>query len=102
MRLNASQEPLTDSDGAAGKREEALNILRDLQDQRNREYISPYFVALIYAGLGEKERALEWLQKAYEDRSAIMTWLRVEPKLDSLRSDPRFNELERHVGFGND
>jgi eukaryotic-like serine/threonine-protein kinase len=87
--------------GAAGKRQEALDILRDLQDRRRREYISPYFTALIYVGLGEKERALEWLQKAYEDRSALMTWLRVEPKLDSLRSDRRFNELERHVGFGN-
>jgi tetratricopeptide (TPR) repeat protein len=85
--------------GAAGKRQEAMSILHDLEDRRRVEYISPYFIALIYVGLGEKKSALEWLQKAYEDRSALMTWLRVEPKLDSLRSDPRFKELERHVGF---
>jgi tetratricopeptide (TPR) repeat protein len=83
----------------AGRQAEAKTVLRDLQDRSAREYISPYFVALVYVGLAEKEQALRWLQKAYEDRSALMTWLKVEPKLDSLRSDAHFQELERRVGF---
>jgi len=74
-------------------------MLRDLKNRSAHEYISPYFIALVHIGLGEKEQALAWLQKAYEDRSGLMTWLRSEPKLDSLRSDSRFKDLEIRVGF---
>ena len=53
----------------------------------------PYDFAVIFAGLGEKDKALEWLQKSYEDRSAYLVYLNVEPIWDSLRSDPRFTDL---------
>ncbi len=56
-------------------------------------------MAIIYTGLGEKEKAFEWLEKAYEDRSELMTWLKVDPRLDPLRDDPRFQDLLRRVGF---
>jgi tetratricopeptide (TPR) repeat protein len=85
--------------GVAGRQDEAKAVLQDLQRRRATEYISPYFIALVYVGLAEKDLALESLQKAYDDRSALMTWLKVEPKFDSLRSDPRFQDLERRVGF---
>jgi serine/threonine-protein kinase len=84
---------------AAGKKTEALAVLADLEERATREYISPYFIALIHLGLGENQKALDGLQKAYDDRSALMTWLKVDPKLDRLRSDAQFIELERHVGF---
>ena len=90
---------LANANAAAGRKAEAMALLHDLQDRSKREYISSYFIALVYVGLGDKDQALNWLQKAYEERSALMTWLKVEPKLDSLRSDSRFQELQRRVGF---
>jgi hypothetical protein len=65
----------------------------------NRRYVSPYSIALIYTGLGEKEQAFAWLEKAYEDRSSLMIYLKVEPMLDSLRSDPRFTDLLHRIGL---
>jgi hypothetical protein len=64
-----------------------------LEDLSRRRYVSSYLTALIYTGLGEKDLALEWLEKAYEERSDLLVYLKVEPRLDSLRSDPHFNEL---------
>jgi len=56
-------------------------------------------IALIYAGLGEKDQAFAWLEKGYEERSFQMQWLTVEPRWDSLRSDPRFADLLRRMGL---
>ncbi|MGH9755415.1 MAG: TPR end-of-group domain-containing protein, partial [Blastocatellia bacterium] len=56
-------------------------------------------IAAIYTGLGENDQAFEWLEHAYLDRSGWMIYLKVEPMLDSLRSDPRFIDLLRRVGF---
>jgi hypothetical protein len=56
-------------------------------------------VALIYIGLREKGKALEWLEKAYQDRNPWMDLLRVDPWLDPLRSDPRFQDLLRRMNF---
>jgi tetratricopeptide (TPR) repeat protein len=79
-----------------GKRSEALKILAQL---KKRDYPSGYGMAIIYTGLGEKDQALEWLEKAYEDRSELLTWLKVDPRFDSLRSDERFIKLLRRVGL---
>jgi len=54
---------------------------------------------LIYTALGERDQALEWLSKAYEERGEWLVWLKVDPKLDSLRSDPRFKEALKNVGL---
>jgi len=54
---------------------------------------------MVYAGLGDKDQALASLEKAYEARSWYVTWLKVEPALDSLRDDLRFKDLVRRVGF---
>ncbi len=56
-------------------------------------------MAIIYAGLGEKEQAFAWLEEAYADRSARLPFLKIEPRFDSLRSDPRFADLVRRVGL---
>ena len=61
--------------------------------------MSPYFRVLIYTALGERDQALEWLSKAYEERGEWLVWLKVDPKLDSLRSDPRFKEALKNVGL---
>ena len=56
-------------------------------------------VAQVYAALGEADAAFEWLEKAYERRSLSIRWIRVEPEFDSLHSDPRFDDLQRRIGF---
>jgi tetratricopeptide (TPR) repeat protein len=84
----------------AGRRGEAERVIRELRKKSERKYISPYDIATIYAGLGDKEQTLIWLGKAYEDRSGCLAlWLKVDPKFDALRSDPRFQDLLRRVGF---
>ncbi len=83
----------------AGKRSEAQKIIDELQGLSKRRYMDPYYVALIYIGLGDKEQAFAWLAKAYDERSSWLTTLKAEPELDSLRSDPRFAELVRRVGL---
>ena len=64
-------------------------------------YVSPYSVALVHCGLGDRDQALAWLEKAYVERSDYMPYLNREPMLDGLRSDPRFAALVRRVGLPN-
>lgn len=85
--------------GVAGKRAEALDVLEQLKAVSKQKAVSPFFFALVYTGLGEKESALQWLEKAYEQRSGSIRYLKVEPRLDSIRSDPKFADLMRRVGL---
>jgi tetratricopeptide (TPR) repeat protein len=82
-----------------GRKSEALKVLDQLKELSKRRYVSAYWIAQIYAALGEKEQAFEWLRKAYEERSVWMVYLKVDPGLDPLRSDPRFQELVRRMNF---
>ncbi len=83
----------------AGKRAEARKVIDDLAELSKRKYVSPLFIAGIYAGLGERDQAFAWLEKAYQERPPSMTLIGVEPVFDSLRSDPRFVDLVRRVGL---
>jgi len=83
----------------AGNRMEAMKVLEELRQRAKRVHVSPYDVAIIYVGLGQKDKALEWLEKAYEGRSWYLCSLSVDPKVDGLRSDPRFQDLMRRIGF---
>ena len=80
----------------SGRITEARNLLEQLQLSK-RQYVSPFYVAIVYAGLGENERALDWLEKAYADHSNAIVFLKVDPQLDTLRSYPRFHELQRKL-----
>jgi TolB-like protein/tRNA A-37 threonylcarbamoyl transferase component Bud32 len=84
---------------AAGRRGEALKMLDLAREQSKRGEISPWWLAQMYLGLGEKQKALEWLEKAYEEHDPRMAFLKVEPLLDALRSDPRFQNLLRRMNF---
>ena len=85
---------------AAGKRAEAQRILDDLTRQSADRYVSPYMIATIYAGLGDTDKAFAFLDKALQERSLDIIWnLKVDPRVDSLRSDPRFRTLWQRVGF---
>ena len=83
----------------SGQREKAHQVLDELKERSKQRYVSPFDVALIYAGLEENDEALVWLEKAYEERNQWLSWLKVEPRLDNLRSDPRFINLVRRVGL---
>jgi TolB-like protein/DNA-binding winged helix-turn-helix (wHTH) protein/Tfp pilus assembly protein PilF len=83
----------------AGERKEALKILSDLEERSKREYVAPYAVARAYVGVGEKEQALAWLEKGFDLYDGDMHQVNVDPALDPLRSDPRFQNLLRRMSF---
>jgi TolB-like protein/DNA-binding winged helix-turn-helix (wHTH) protein/Tfp pilus assembly protein PilF len=82
-----------------GKRVEARKTLQQLTMLSKRRYVSPYDIAMVYAGLGEKDRAFDWLQKALADRSTGLVFLKRNKAWDTMRSDPRYSELLRRVGL---
>jgi len=82
-----------------GRRAEALSMMHKLEQASQHEYVSPYSRALIYAGLGQKEEAIEELRRAYAERALSPPALRCDPRLDSLRGEPRFQDLVRTTGL---
>jgi serine/threonine-protein kinase len=83
----------------AGKRAEAGAFLRELRERSKGGYVPAYDLAVVHLALGEKEAALEWLQRAYDEHDWGLVVLAVEPRLDPLRSDQRFQGLLRKVGL---
>ena len=82
-----------------GKRIEAERVLARLKDMSNHRYVCPYEVATAHAVLNQQDEAIEWLHRGLDARSICMPDLKVDPRFDSLRADPRFRELLRSVGF---
>ena len=83
-----------------GRRAEAKKILREWQRQSQTSYVSPYMIATVYASLAEKEKAFEYLEKAYQERSSDLPYfLKSDLRIDTLRSDPRFMDLLRRMNF---
>jgi len=83
----------------SGKQEKAWDILNRMLDLRTKRYVDAYLIGEVYAGLGEKDKAFEWLNKAYEERAGQMILIKVDPWIKNLRSDPRYKELLKKVGF---
>jgi tetratricopeptide (TPR) repeat protein len=83
----------------AGRTTDARMVITELTNRSAHEYVSPHALALVHAGLGEKDRALEWLERAGEERSPRLVFLGVEPAFDVLRSDPRFAAFRRKLGL---
>ena len=77
----------------SGKRAEAEKVLATLKEQSTRHYVAPLDIALVYVGLGAKNLTFEWLDKAYEDHSTWLTWIKVDPRFDGIRDDPRYHDL---------
>jgi TolB-like protein/DNA-binding winged helix-turn-helix (wHTH) protein/Tfp pilus assembly protein PilF len=82
-----------------GKKSEARTLLDELKQHSAHEYVPATSVALIYAGLGEKDQAFAWLDKAVEQRAFPLQWINSDPRWNSLRSDPRFGELMGRMGI---
>lgn len=83
---------------AAGRTAAAEKILARLETESGR-YACPYETAIIYSKLGNADKAFQWLERGYRERSWCMVWLKVDPRLDPLRSDPRYQSLLRRVNF---
>jgi len=81
-----------------GKQAEARKIIADLVELSNRKYVPPYFIAVVYAGLGDRDQTFSWLERAYQDRYPSLAFLEYEPYFDRVRNDPRFADLKRRVG----
>src|SRR6185369_2529265 len=78
-----------------GKKQEAEKLLADLMQRSKTRYVSPYLIAYIFAGLGDREHALAALDQAYREHDHYMMYLKVDPKFDQLHSEPRFQTLLR-------
>jgi serine/threonine protein kinase/tetratricopeptide (TPR) repeat protein len=83
----------------AGQREKALRVLRELQAQSRSSYVSPFDIATVYAGLGDRTKTLEYLEKAYQGRVPYLVYLAVDPHFDRFRADSRFRDLVHRIGL---
>ena len=78
---------------AAGRRDEAAAMINELIERSKTAYVSPYGIASAYAVAGENAKALDWLERAHEQRDGTLVWIKVHPRMDGLRAEPRFREL---------
>jgi serine/threonine protein kinase/Tfp pilus assembly protein PilF len=83
----------------SGKKEEAENVLVQLKELSKRQYVQPSYIAMLYTGLGDRDEAFEWLEKAYTSRDDRLVFVMTDPLMDSLGSDPRFQNLARRIGL---
>ena len=82
-----------------GKQAEARALLDKLLKLSTERYVPPYNFALVYNGLGESDKALDYLEKAFAEKNVLMVFLKVDPKWNNLRNEPRFIDLMRRINF---
>ncbi|HEX4537339.1 MAG TPA: winged helix-turn-helix domain-containing protein [Candidatus Acidoferrum sp.] len=90
---------LAHAEALSGNQEEALRLLQHLMTQSKKQYVSPFYVGVVYIALGKTETAMDWMEKAFADRSNGLVFLKVEPELDPLRSNARFIALQKQLNF---
>ncbi len=84
---------------ASGRKRDAENVLEELEARSKKTYVPAYNFAEVYVGIGNRERALGMLEKAYSDRSMLLTFVTSDPEFDVLHSDSRFKEVVRRIGL---
>ena len=92
---------LAHAEELSGNHAAANKLLAQLEELSKKQYVSPYYVAIVYLGLGKNDVAMNWLEKAYTDRSNGLVFLKVEPELDPLRANRRFVALQNRLNFPN-
>jgi tetratricopeptide (TPR) repeat protein len=85
--------------GKAGKATDARHVLDDLTELAKHKYVAPHFFAGIHIGLGDNDRAMDYLEKSWDERCHWLIYLHIDPSMDDLRSDPRFDDLLKRVGL---
>lgn len=98
-RGNASLALLGHVYGKLGRRNEADEVIKELEKRYTDKQADGRDLVIVYAGLDDKEKAFEWLEKAFADHSVFLAFLKLEPMMDTLHSDPRWNDLQRRVGI---
>jgi TolB-like protein/Tfp pilus assembly protein PilF len=103
-RTGTGEFPLMDAAlglayAVSGKKGLTAKMAEQFKAAAKKRYIPPTYFGMLFAGLGDKDKAMMWLEKAYDDRADGLTWLNVEPMLDDVRSDPRFQDLIRKIGL---
>ena len=83
----------------SGKKDEARDLLEILLEKSQEEYIGPFWIAVLYAGLGEHDQTLTWLEKSLEQRDGILVYLDVIPIFEYYHSDPRFINILTQMGL---
>ena len=92
-------EMLAGTYAAAGQPDEARRITEEMVKRSKKRYVCAYEVATTYAGLKDRESAFLWLRKSLDERADCSPWIAADPKLDSLRADPRFQDLLHRLGL---
>ena len=82
-----------------GRKSQARTVVKKLHSEAAKRYVPATYIGILHAGLGDAESAFEWLERAYEERTDGLTLLNVEPMVDGLREDPRFQSLIKRIGF---
>jgi len=85
--------------GVSGQKAEAEKILAKFKDMAARTYVSPYAVALVYLSIGDKDKTFEYLDKALEDRTHWLVWLKLDPRWNPIQTDKRFFILKNKIGL---
>jgi tetratricopeptide (TPR) repeat protein len=85
--------------GHAGRRSDALRLIHDLERRQQKGYVPSAPFVQAYIGLGDYDNAFAWFERAYQEKSNILQWIKVEPFPDAMRKDPRFADLLRRVGL---
>jgi TolB-like protein len=83
----------------SGKKGLTAKLADQFKAAAKKRYIPPTYFGMLFAGLGDRDKALDWLEKAFDERADGLTWLNVEPMLDEIRNDPRFQNLIRRIGL---
>jgi tetratricopeptide (TPR) repeat protein len=83
----------------SGRRDEALKVLEELLRLSERRYVPPFFIGFSYITLGENETGYAWLERAYKERDFWLIFLGIDPRLASLRTDPRFTDFLHRMGL---
>jgi len=90
---------LAASYAAAGQRDEAVRLLEQVKDVSQQQYVPAYWLALVHGALKNTDETFYWLDAAYRERSGRLAWVKVDPRLDHLRNDPRYADLLRRMKF---
>ena len=103
-RTGTGEFPLMDAAlglayAVSGKKGLTAKMAEQFKAEAKKRYIPPTYFGMLFAGLGDRDTALEWLEKAFQERADGLTWLGVEPMLDEMRNDPRFQHLIKRIGL---
>ena len=90
---------LAEAEAVAGNRHEAQRMLRGLLENASQEYVTPYMIGRVYVALDQEDEAFRWLENGLRERAAWMPFLKVDPRMDGLRSDRRFQDLMHRINF---